>query len=785
MTTPQSDAGEAIRRHGDSQAHGRREDSRLLTGNGRFTDDIDPPGTAHAVFLRAPVAHAEIAGIDLSDAAGSPGVLGIVTGADLAALGTLPCSRPPTGRDGRAPVQPPRRVLTMDRVRHVGEPMAMVVAETLAQAMDGAERIRVDLKPLPAVTDVGTAIAPDTIALWPDAPGNVCLDWESGDAAAVATAFAKADHMVRLQVDNNRLVVNAMEPRAAVARYDGKSGRFTLECGSQGVITMRDTLATEILHIDPDKLRVVSGDVGGGFGMKTQPYPEYAVLLHAAKAFARPIKWTGTRSEGFLTDNQARDGRIDGELALTADGEFLGLKISALANMGAYLSASGPGIATRNMSWCLASVYRTPAIHTAVTCVFTNTAPIGPYRGAGRPEANYIVERLIDQAAHDLGIDPVALRRRNLIADSAMPYSAPVGMTYDSGAFETVLDRALEIADWDGFSKRRAATSSAGRLRGIGIACFLEHAGARLTESARLRFDDNGRVVAYCAAQSQGQGHFTSFAQLIADRLAIPLEQVEIREGDSDLSPKGGSTTGSRSMAVCGGSMIAACDQVIDTGRSLAGQILEAAAEDISYSGGRFRITGTDKSIGLGEIGTRIAAISDWPSDLPRTLDTDIDYEAAAPTFPNGCHICEVEIDPETGQISLQRYSGIDDVGVIVNPMIVDGQLHGGVVQGAGQALMEHCLYDADGQLVTGSFLDYAMPRADQFPTFDFAYHPVPCTTNPIGVKGAGESGTIGAIPAVANAIMDALRTAGVEQFDMPASPNRIWHALKSAHGRE
>jgi carbon-monoxide dehydrogenase large subunit len=769
---------ESTHRFGEAQAPGRVEDLHLLTGRGRFSVDAARPGQAYGIFLRSPHAHAEIAAIDITPAQASPGVLGVFTERDMRALGLIPCAPPPVGRGGSEAVKPPRPVLAQGRVRHVGEPVALVVAESEALALDASERIAVEYQDLPAVTDVEAAVADEAPKLWPEAPGNVALDYEAGDAAAVAAAFARAKHVVRLRVRNNRLAVCTMEPRAALAEFDAATGRYTLTTGSQGVGGMRDTLAKAILRIEPDKLRVVSDDVGGGFGMKTQPYPEYPALLHAARLLGRPVKWTATRAESFLSDNQARDGVIEAALALDGDYRFLALDVTVLAAMGAYLSAAGLGIATRNMAWCMAGVYGTPAIRLGVKCVFTNTAPIGPYRGAGRPEASYIIERIVDEAAATLGIDRIELRRRNLIRPAALPYRTPVAQTYDSGDFERILDAALDLADWKGFPQRRAEAARAGLLRGIGVACFIEHAGARLAESARLRFGADGIVTVYSAAQSQGQGHFTSFAQVVAERLGIPHAQVRVVEGDSDQVPPGGQTTGSRSMAVCGGAMTAACDRAIETGQAIAAHLLEASVRDVVYEGGRFRIAGTDRVLTLQAVAAA-AGGRDWPEDLPRSLDTDLDYEAEEPTFPNGCHVCEVEIDPETGIVRLLRYAGVDDVGRVINPMIVDGQMHGGVAQGAGQALGEHCRYDAGGQLLSGSFMDYALPRAADLPAFDFAYHPVPCRTNVLGVKGAGESGTIGAIPTVANAVMDALRQAGVPAFDMPATPLRVWTLLR------
>lgn len=766
-------------RFGEAQAPGRTEDRRLLTGGGQFTDDIQLPNQAYAAFLRAPVAHAEIRAIDTTAARAAHGVLGVYTSADLGHLGTFPCSKPPLDRPGNDLVIPPRHVLAVDRIRHVGEPIACVVAETSEAALDGAEMIDLQLETLPAVQDVKAAVSPDAVQLYANANRNIAIDWTFGDSDTTAKAYNAAAHVARVTIDNNRLAVCAMEPRAAIASYDPESDKYTLRAGSQGVIGMRDTLAGAILRIEKERVRVLSGDVGGGFGMKTQPYPEYAAILVAAKDLGRPVRWTATRGESFLSDNQARDGVIHGELALDADGRFLGLRASVLANMGAYL-ANGPGIATRNMAWCLSGMYALPVVQLNVQCIFTNTAPIGPYRGAGRPEASYVLERLVDQAAADLGCDPIDLRRKNLIPSSAMPYQTAVEQVYDSGEFAAVLDMALPVADWAGFSDRQRHSASKGKLRGIGIACVLEHAGANRAESARIDVDADGRITVYTAAQSQGQGHFTTFAAVVAEQLGVAPEMVQVREGDSDSAPQGSSTTGSRSMVVCGGAFVEACDTLVETGKDMAAHILEASTADIEFKDGRFLIAGTDRSVTLHDVAAA-AAGSGWPKSLPASLAAAVDYEGAAPTYPNGCHICEVEIDPETGQTTLCRYAAVDDVGRVINPTIVDGQVHGAIVQGVGQVLTELCVYNDDGQLLTGSFMDYALPRADDVPSFDLAYHSVPCVTNALGVKGAGESGTIGALPAVSNAVMNALRQVGVQSFKMPASPERIWRALQSA----
>ena len=770
---------ESTRRYGEAQAPGRTEDLHLLTGRGRFTSDINRPAQAYGVFVRAPHAHAEIVSVDSAAARAMPGVLGVFTEKDLQAFGSIPCMMAPPGRDGQEPIKPPRHPLARGRIRHVGEPVALVVAESEAAALDAAEQVAVDYRVLPAVTDVEAAIAQDAPLLWPEAPGNIALDYADGDADAVEQAFAQATHVVRLKVVNNRLAVCTMEPRAAIAEFDEASGRYTLRTGSQGVTAMRDVLAKAILRIPPDKLRVVSGDVGGGFGMKTQPYPEYPPLLHAARALGRPVKWTASRSESFLADNQARDSVMDAALALDADYRFLALKVEALSNMGAYLSAAGLGIATRNMAWCMAGVYDTPAIRLEVKCLFTNTAPIGPYRGAGRPEASYIIERIVDQAAAELGIDRIELRRRNLIRPAAMPYHTPVTQIYDSGAFEEILDAARAMADWDGFPARRDDARKRGRYRGIGLACFIEHAGARLGESARIRFGADGIVTVYSAAQSQGQGHFTSFAQVVAERLGIPFEQVRIVEGDSDVVPNGGQTTGSRSMAVCGGAMMAACDKAIETGKAIAAHLLEAsrAGRHLWRRQLPYRRHGQVAFPAVGRGGRRHRRLAGGgaaePRHRPRLRGGRADLSERLPYLRGR----DRSRDRPRHARALCRRGRRRPGDQPADRRRPDAwRRRPGRGPGARRALR---LRGGLGPAVSGSFMDYTMPRADDMPSFDFEYHPVPCRTNPLGVKGAGESGTIGALPTVANAIMDALRQAGVEAFDMPATPTRIWSLLQ------
>ena len=769
---------------GISQHVLRREDVRLLTGGGAYSDDVSLPGEAFAAFLRSPFGHGAIRNVDTDAARAAPGVLAVFTGDDLAAagIGPLPNATPFKSSDGSPIIVPPRPALALDRVRHAGEPIAVVIAETAAQAADAAELIELDIDPLPAVVDVAAAIGPDAPQLHAEAPHNVCLDQQVGDADAVAAAFGRAAHVARLALTTNRLVGNPMEPRSAVADYDAASATFRLVSGSQGVNVMRGLLAKSVFQVAPEKMHIVTNDVGGGFGIKTQPYPEYVAILFAARALGRPVKWRGTRSEGFLADNQARDGVLTGEMAFDAGGNILALRVDLLAAMGGYLSSHGPAAATRNVFNCLTGVYRTPAIAFRSRCIFTNAAPVGPYRGAGRPEAAYIVERLIDTAARELGIDRIDLRRRNMIPADAMPYATPLDQVYDSGDFAGTMDDALDLAGWQGFAARKAHSAEAGKLRGIGLACFVETAGGVLDEGAEIGFTDDGGIAVRIASQSNGQGHVTSFAQVVAERLQVPYDRVTILEGDSALTPAiGAASTASRSMAIAGSAVAVTCDSVIAKGRILAGHVLEAAPADIEFSGGAFRIAGTDRAIGLLDLAVALRGRDDLPEGMPASLDSGEVFTSPEQTYPNGCHICEVEIDPETGIVDIVNYVAVDDCGTVVNPMIVHGQVHGGVAQGLGQVLGEHAVYDEDGQLLAGSFMDYMMPRADDMPGFALGFHPTHCTTNPLGAKGAGEAGTTGALPAAMNAILDALGERGIHQMDMPATPQKIWAALRDA----
>ena len=768
---------------GISQPMRRREDARFLTGRGTFADDVAVAGQAYAAFVRADHSHAEIRAIDTAAAAAMPGVLGVFTGEDLraAGVGFVPCMPPPPGVELAVPVDTPRPGLAQDRVRHVGEAIALVVADTEARAIDAADRVIVDLAELPAVVSIADALAPGAPLIWDAAPGNVGLEWRMGERAEIDAAFAAAAHVTRLELVNNRLVGNPMEPRTSIATWKAAEDCYELVCSSQGVNYMIRVLCEFTFDIPREQMHVLTHDVGGGFGIKEQPYPEDVAILYAARALDRPVKWRGTRAEHFLADNHARDALIDCALALDGDGDFLAVRATILDAMGAYFACHGPFISIRNTPNGLPLLYRTPLLEVDVKLVMTNTVPVGPYRGAGREQAAYIMERLIDEAARETGIDRIELRRRNFIPPEAMPYTTPAGRTYDSGEFETVMDKALALADWDGFADRRAASEAAGKLRGRGIACVMECVGAVPIEGADIRFTDDGRVALVVAAQSQGQGHETTMAQVVATRLGIANDIIDLRRGDSFDVPVGLGTIGSRSMVMVGSAIAGTCDAIVEKGRRCAAHMMEVAEVDIEFADGEFRVAGTDHAIGILELAAQVRAFAEPPAGLPASLDAAEEFNAPEQYFPNGCHICEVEIDPQTGNVAVERHCAVDDVGVVVNPMIVAGQVQGGLVQGLGQALREHCVYDDAGQLVTGSFMDYAMPRAADVPPLAVANHEVPSPTNPLGVKGVGEAGMTGAVPVAINAVVDALAHAGApSRIDMPANSEKVWRALNA-----
>ena len=771
------------RAFGIGQPVRRSEDPRLLSGRGRYTDDVDAPGQAHAHFVRSPVAHGVVARLDAGAARAMPGVLGVFTGEDLRAegLGDIPCPVALRNRDGAAPAIPPRPALAIGRVRHVGDPVAVVVAETRDRAKDAAEAVVLEVDGLPAVTDVDAAVAPGAPQVWDSAPGNVFLDFHTGDEEAVEAAVAGARHVVRIRLDNTRMVVNAMEPRAVVARYDAGEEKFTLHVGSQGVTGYRATLANAVFRLPPEKIRVVSDDVGGSFGMKSAAFNEAVCALFAARRLGRSVKWCADRAESFLSDHQGRAMRVDLALALDAEGRFLALEVDALGDMGAYLTAMGPWPVTNVVSRNIVSVYRTPLISYSARCVFTNTVPTGPYRGAGRPDSKFFIETLIDKAARETGIDRIALRRRNLVRPEAMPYETPVGLVYDSGEFEAVLDEAVARADMAGFAGRRARSEAAGRMRGLGVTPYLETTAPPGSELADIRFERDGTVTLVTGTRDFGMGHATPFAQVLVDRLGVPFEAVRLVQNDSDMMSDGaGGSGGSRSLIASGGAIVEASARIVARGREAAARALEAAVEDISFADGRFTVVGTDRSIGIMEL----AAEAHRRADPALALDARVNHATSPISFPNGCHVCEVEIDPETGEAAIDRYTVVDDFGTVINPLVVEGQVHGGIVQGIGQVLMENTVYDGDGQLLTGSWMDYAMPRADHVSAVDFTTRPVPCRTNPLGAKGCGEAGNGGSYPAVACAVLDALGCRGVRQIALPASPHRIWRALREAAAR-
>ena len=766
-----------------SQPVTRTEDPRLLRGGGVYTDDRNLDGQAYAVFVRSPVAHGDLKAINIDAAKAAPGVLAVYTHADIdaAGFGTLPNNLPLKGRDGTPLIKPPRPVLAKGRVRNVGEPVVGVVAETLAQARDAAELVELDIDPLPANTDLHAAVADGALRLHADAPGNVCVDFQMGDAAATAAGFEAAAHVTRLRLENNQVFVSAIEPRAFIGDYDTAADRYIVYTGCQGVFGMRNILANAILKCAPEKIRVIAGEVGGSFGMKSMPYNEYPVVMLAAKQLGRPVKWTADRSESMLSDHMGRGSVFDAELALAADGTFLAARVNGIANMGGYLTGTGPLAQTVNVCKNLPCMYRTPAVDVNMRCAFTNTVYVGAYRGAGRPEGNFIMERLVATAAREMGLDQIEIRRQNLVPPEAMPYTAASGQVYDSGDFDPMFDKALAASDWNGFDKRRAASQAAGRKRGRGICAYLEVSAPAGKEMGGLRFTDD-RVTIVSGTLDYGQGHRATFAQILAARLGIPFDSIDLLQGDSDELIIGGGTGGSRSVIAEAGALYETAAAVIEKGRAVAGHVLEAAVEDVEFADGEFRIAGTDRSIGIFELAARARELG-GVNGLPETIDTELVHDTAPSSFPNGVHICEVEIDPETGQTEVVKYTVVDDFGTIVNPLLAEGQVHGGIVQGIGQALMEKVVFDDDGQMLTGSYMDYAMPRADNVPDIAFDDHPVPATTNVIGAKGAGEAGCSGALAAVMNAMVDALSEYGVATIDMPATPHRVWQAIHGAAG--
>jgi len=774
----------------------RKEDYRFLTGNGQYTDDVVLPRQSYGYFLRSPHAHARIRSIDTSEALASPGVIAVLTGDDMAAdkVGGLPCGWLIHSIDGSPMKEPPHPALAHGKVRHVGDQVALVVAESLQQARDASEKIDVDYEELPAVVSLTDAASASSL-VHDDVPANTSYVWGHGDKAATDAAFAKAAHVTTLEIVNNRLIPNAIEPRAVNASYTRQDDSYTVYVANQNPHVERLLMGAFVLGLPESRLRIIAPDVGGGFGSKIFLYPEDVALTWASKKVGRPIKWTAERSESFLTDAHGRDHVTKAELALDADGKFLAMRVHTIANMGAYLSTFASSVPTILYATLLAGQYTTPAIYAEVKAVFTNTSPVDAYRGAGRPEATYVVERLVEAAARETNVDPATLRRKNFIR--SFPYATPVGLTYDTGDYEPCLARAEELADVAGFPARREAAKQRGKLRGLGYSCYIEACGlapsniagalgarAGLFEVGEIRVHPTGTVTVFTGSHSHGQGHETTFAQIVADRLGIALDAVEIVHGDTGRVPFGMGTYGSRSLAVGGSAIMKALDKIEAKAKKIAAHLLEASDADIEFKDGVFRVAGTDRTKTFGEVALTAYVPHNYPLDkLEPGLNENAFYDPTNFTYPSGAYICEVEVDPDTGESQVIKFTAVDDFGNVINPMIVEGQVHGGIGQGLGQAMLEQCIYDPEsGQLLTGSYMDYAMPRAGDLPDFTVETSSgTPCTHNPLGVKGCGEAGAIGSPPAFINAMVDALSPLGVHDLQMPATPHRVWQAIQAA----
>ena len=769
----------------------RREDFKFLRGVGRYTDDMSLPNQTHCMILRSNLAHGKIRGIDKAEAEKAPGVVAILTGEDFANVGGLPCGWLITDKHSKPMIEPKHPILAHGKVRHVGDPVVAVIAETLQEAKDAAELVKIDYEPLPAVVDMVKALN-GAAAVHDEAANNLCYDWELGDKAATDAAFAKAAHVTKIDIVNQRLVANAMEPRAAIGSYDSSTEDYTLVTTSQNPHVIRLLMGAFVLGIPEHKLRVLAPDVGGGFGSKIFHYAEEALVTAASKKIGRPIKWVAERTESFMSDAQGRDHVTHAEMAFDKDGKALGMRVDTLANMGAYLSTFATSVPTWLYATLLAGQYTTPAVHCNVKAVFTTTVPVDAYRGAGRPEASFLIERLMSKAARELGLDQAEIRRRNFIQPDQFPYQTPVAVVYDTGNYEASMAKALDLSDYAGFESRRAAAKAAGKLRGIGVASYIEACGiapsslvgslgarAGLSEVASVRGNPTGPVTILTGSHSHGQGHETTFAQVVADKLGIPYENVDIVHGDTAKIPFGMGTYGSRSLAVGGSAMVNAVDKVIEKGKKIAAHLLEASDKDIEFVDGAFQVKGTDKKKTFAEVALTAYVPHKYPIEsIEPGLEETAFYDPKNFTYPAGTYVCEVEIDPATGQTKIVSFVAADDFGNVVNPMIVEGQVHGGLVQGIGQALLENTVYDESGQLVTASYMDYVMPRSDDVPSFKVTTTVTACTHNPLGVKGCGEAGAIGAPPAVINAVVDALRDYGVTDMDMPATPEKVWRAI-------
>ncbi len=774
----------------------RREDVRFLTGAGNYTDDINVAGQAYVYFLRSDIAHGRITSIDTSAAEAMPGVVKVFTGKDFEGVGGIPCGWEVTDKHGAPMQEPAHPILAQGKVRHVGDPIAAVVADSLEQARDAAEAIDLDIEELPAVIDMKAAAQEGATLVHDDLKNNICYDWQLGEAddAKVNEVFANAAHVTTLDLVNNRLVANPMEPRVAVAEYSRGTEDYTLYTTSQNPHVIRLLMCAFVLGLPEHKVRVVAPDVGGGFGTKIFHYAEEAFVTFAAKACNRPVKWSASRSEAFMSDAHGRDHVSTIELALDADNNFVGLRTNTYANLGAYLSTFSSSVPTWLHGTLMAGNYKTPVIQVNVKAMFTNTVPVDAYRGAGRPEATYQLERVVDKAARELGVDPIALRRQNFITQ--FPYDTPVALTYDTGDYNGTMDKLEAAADLAGFAARRAESEAKGKLRGLGINCYIEACGiapsnivgmlgarAGLYDAATVRVNATGSISVMVGAHSHGQGHETAFPQVVADMIGIDESMVEIVHGDTSKIPFGMGTYGSRSLAVCGSAMVKATEKVIDKAKKIAAHLLEASEADIELKDGQFSVAGTDKSVAWGDVTLTAYVPHNYPLEVEPGLEETAFYDPANFTFPSGAYACEVELDPETGKVSIEAFTAADDFGNIVNPMIVDGQVHGGIGQGIGQALLENCAYDENGQLLSASFMDYAMPRADDVPFYGVDHSSqTPCTHNPLGVKGCGEAGAIGSPPAVVNAVLDAMNSGGkaVDHIDMPVSPSRVWAAMNS-----
>lgn len=775
----------------------RKEDHRFITGRGNYVDDINRPHQLYAQIVRSPIAHGKINKVDTVAASNAPGVVAILTGADMAAdgVGSLPCGWGVKNKDGSPMAEPGHPPLANEVVRYVGDQVAVVLAETRAAARDAGELVEVDYDELPAVCSLRAATADGAPQVWAEAGGNICFDWEIGDEAATDAAFAAADQVVSIDIVNNRLIANAMEPRAAIGDYDSGNDDYTLYTTSQNPHVIRLLMGAFVLGIPEHKLRVVSPDVGGGFGSKIFHYAEEAIVTWASKRVGRPVKWTADRSESFMSDAHGRDHVSHAELALNKAGKFLGLRVSTAANLGAYLSTFGPSVPTYLYATLLAGTYKTPAIYAEVKGVFTHTVPVDAYRGAGRPEASYLLERLVSKAAKETGVDPLELRRRNFIQPEDFPYQTPVALEYDTGDYEATVQKAVELADYDNFARRREESLARGKLRGIGISTYIEACGiapsnvagalgarAGLYEAGTVRVNPTGSVTVLTGSHSHGQGHETTFAQLVTEALGVDFDNVSIVHGDTGKVPFGMGTYGSRSAAVGGVALMNALEKIRTKSRKIAAHLLEAAEDDIEFKDGVLSVAGTDRSVPFGDVAMAAYVPHNYPLEtLEPGLEETAFYDPKNFTFPAGCHICEVEVDPDTGVVQVVRFTAGDDFGRIINPMIVDGQVHGGVTQGIGQALYEQCVYDDSGQLLTGSMMDYCLPKADNVPNFDVSTNVTPCTHNILGVKGCGEAGAIGSPPAIIDAVLNALSDYNIEDLQMPATPERVWRAMQAS----